>query len=26
MDFANQAAAITVQHVGCYAPTMEEIL
>lgn len=26
MDFANRAAAITVQHVGCYAPTMEEIL
>jgi len=26
MDFANLAAAITVQHVGCYAPTMEEIL
>ncbi len=26
MDFANQAAAVTVQHVGCYAPTMEEIL
>jgi bifunctional ADP-heptose synthase (sugar kinase/adenylyltransferase) len=26
MDFANQAAAITVQHVGCYAPSMEEIL
>jgi len=26
MDFANQAAAVTVQHVGCYAPRMEEIL
>lgn len=26
MDFANQAAAVTVKHVGCYAPTMEEIL
>ncbi len=26
MDFANQAAAISVQHMGCYAPTMEEIL
>lgn len=26
MDFANLAAAVTVQHVGCYAPTMEEIL
>lgn len=26
MDFANQAAAVTVQHVGCYAPTLEEIL
>lgn len=26
MDFANQAASITVQHLGCYAPTMEEIL
>jgi D-beta-D-heptose 7-phosphate kinase/D-beta-D-heptose 1-phosphate adenosyltransferase len=25
MDFANLAAAITVQHVGCYAPTTEEI-
>jgi bifunctional ADP-heptose synthase (sugar kinase/adenylyltransferase) len=25
MDFANLAAAVTVQHVGCYAPTMEEI-
>lgn len=26
MDFANQAAAVTVTHLGCYAPTMEEIL
>lgn len=26
MDFATLAAAITVQHMGCYAPTMEEIL
>lgn len=26
IDFANLAAAVTVQHVGCYAPTMEEIL
>ncbi len=26
MDFANLAAAITVQHVGCYAPIMEKIL
>lgn len=26
MDFANQAAAIAVQHTGCYAPRMEEIL
>ena len=26
MDFANLSAAVTVQHVGCYAPTMEEIL
>ena len=26
MDFANSAAAVTVQHLGCYAPTMEEIL
>ncbi len=26
MDFANLAAAVTVQHLGCYAPTMEEIL
>ena len=25
MDFANKAAAITVQHVGCYAPTLKEI-
>lgn len=26
MDFANLASSITVQHFGCYAPTMEEIL
>jgi D-beta-D-heptose 7-phosphate kinase/D-beta-D-heptose 1-phosphate adenosyltransferase len=26
MDFANKAAAITVQHVGCYAPKLKEIL
>ena len=26
MNFANQAAAITVQHVGCYAPTLKEIV
>lgn len=26
MDFANRAAAVTVTHLGCYAPTMEEIL
>ena len=26
MDFANLAAAVTVQHIGCYAPTNEEIL
>lgn len=26
MNFANLAAAITVQRVGCYAPTLEEIL
>jgi D-beta-D-heptose 7-phosphate kinase/D-beta-D-heptose 1-phosphate adenosyltransferase len=26
MDFANLAAAAAVQHFGCYAPTMEEIL
>lgn len=26
MDFANLAAAVAVQHTGCYAPTMEEIL
>jgi bifunctional ADP-heptose synthase (sugar kinase/adenylyltransferase) len=26
MDFANQAAAVTVQHLGVYAPTLEEIL
>jgi D-beta-D-heptose 7-phosphate kinase/D-beta-D-heptose 1-phosphate adenosyltransferase len=25
MDFANRAAAVAVQHMGCYAPTMEEI-
>jgi bifunctional ADP-heptose synthase (sugar kinase/adenylyltransferase) len=25
MDFANLAAAVTVQHVGCYAPVLEEI-
>lgn len=25
VEFANRAAAITVQHVGCYAPTLEEI-
>lgn len=25
IDFANRAAAVTVQHVGCYAPTIEEI-
>jgi D-beta-D-heptose 7-phosphate kinase/D-beta-D-heptose 1-phosphate adenosyltransferase len=25
MDFANKAAAVAVQHVGCYAPTIEEI-
>lgn len=25
MEFANRAAAVTVQHVGCYAPTLEEI-
>jgi len=25
IDFANKAAAITVQHMGCYAPTLEEI-
>lgn len=25
MEFANRAAAITVQHVGCYAPTLKEI-
>ena len=26
IDFANLAAAVTVQHLGCYAPTMEEII
>lgn len=26
MDFANLASAVTVQHLGCYAPTMKEIL
>jgi len=26
IDFANLAAAVTVQHLGCYAPTMEEIM
>jgi len=26
MDFANLAASVAVQHMGCYAPTMEEIL
>lgn len=25
IEFANRASAITVQHVGCYAPTLEEI-
>lgn len=25
MDFANLAAAVTVQHLGCYAPTLKEI-
>lgn len=25
IEFANRAAAITVQHVGCYAPKLEEI-
>lgn len=25
MEFANRAAAVTVQHVGCYAPRIEEI-
>lgn len=25
IDFANRAAAVTVQHVGCYAPTIEEM-
>jgi D-beta-D-heptose 7-phosphate kinase/D-beta-D-heptose 1-phosphate adenosyltransferase len=26
MDFANRAAAVSVQHLGCYAPTLEEII
>ena len=26
VDFAIRASSITVQHLGCYAPTMEEIL
>ena len=26
MDFANRAAAVSVQHMGCYAPKLEEIL
>jgi D-beta-D-heptose 7-phosphate kinase/D-beta-D-heptose 1-phosphate adenosyltransferase len=26
LEFANNASSITVQHVGCYAPTLEEIL
>lgn len=25
IEFANRASAITVQHVGCYAPTLKEI-
>lgn len=25
IEFANRAAAVTVQHVGCYAPTLKEI-
>jgi len=25
MEFANRASAVTVQHFGCYAPTLEEI-
>lgn len=25
IDFANKAAAITVQHIGCYAPSLDEI-
>jgi D-beta-D-heptose 7-phosphate kinase/D-beta-D-heptose 1-phosphate adenosyltransferase len=25
MEFANKAASITVQHLGCYAPTLQEI-
>jgi D-beta-D-heptose 7-phosphate kinase/D-beta-D-heptose 1-phosphate adenosyltransferase len=25
MEFANRAAAVTVQHVGCYAPELKEI-
>lgn len=26
VEFANRAASVTVQHFGCYAPTLEEIL
>jgi sugar/nucleoside kinase (ribokinase family) len=26
IEFANKAAAVTVQHIGVYAPTLEEIL
>jgi bifunctional ADP-heptose synthase (sugar kinase/adenylyltransferase) len=26
IDFANRAASITVQHLGCYAPSLEEIV
>ncbi len=26
MEFANRAAAVTVQHLGCYAPKLEEIV
>lgn len=26
LDFANRAAAVTVQHMGCYAPSLEEII
>ena len=25
MEFANRASAVTVQHLGCYAPTLKEI-
>jgi bifunctional ADP-heptose synthase (sugar kinase/adenylyltransferase) len=25
IEFANRAAGITVQHIGVYAPTLEEI-